>query len=431
LSKPEKNIFPTHTSRDLVRNYTKGTMKIFLIVIHILLVSFSTFGEVPKTASKNHRIKKIAFGDKDTCLLYESGIVKCWGANQNGISGMAPTNEVLKPTQIKGIVDAEDLQVGDEFACVKTKSGTLKCWGNFANMNIGPTNSFSDLLNVSVAAPVKQMAVGGKHICVLLENKKLQCLGKNEFGQLGHGNKQEKASSTWVEIKQIRVSEKMGEVSKIEEIIPIREVKRITSGRFHTCALLVDDGLYCWGKDNVDYRFLTRDDNFVPRINTRGHNYTYSQSYKTKEFSLGMFHTCIVTPDDEAKCDGNWESRKFEKSWLIHENTSPLPDKFKSIFSGAHHACGILMNGRVKCWGPNNAGEIGKAPLEGDLPIKDTRQATEVKNITNAEKLFLGLDISCALLKDSSIKCWGSGFKLLGNSGETHIEPYPFTSAEF
>jgi hypothetical protein len=69
--------------------------------------------------------------------------------------------------------------------------------------------------------------------------------------------------------------------------------------------------------------------------------------------------------------------------------------------------------------------------MEGDLPIKDTRFPTEVKNITTAETLFLGPDISCALLKDDSIKCWGSGFKLLGNSGAIHSDPYAFTSGDF
>jgi alpha-tubulin suppressor-like RCC1 family protein len=406
-------------------------MRFFLFITFLLIISVSSFGQAESPTNSNRtKIKKIAFGEKDTCLLYKTGIVKCWGTNQNGISGMAPNTEVLKPNLIKGIADADDLQMGDEFACAKTKSGSLKCWGDFTNMHIGSNNTYSELLDVSVSASVKQMAIGGKHICVLLENKKLLCLGQNDFGQLGNGNKSQKVSSNWVEIKQISVFEKMGKYNKIEEIVPIREVKEISAGRFHNCALLTDDSLYCWGKENVDQRFQIQD-NFLPRISKHAHNHNYLKNNKYKQLSLGMYHTCTISSEDEARCEGLWESRKFEKLWLIPEYTLHLPEKFKSISSGANHACGILMDGRVKCWGPNNRGEIGKAPMEGDLPIKDTRFPTEVKNITTAETLFLGPDISCALLKDDSIKCWGSGFKLLGNSGAIHSDPYAFTSGDF
>jgi hypothetical protein len=51
-------------------------------------------------------------------------------------------------------------------------------------------------------------------------------------------------------------------------------------------------------------------------------------------------------------------------------------------------------------------------------------KALIVNGIEGAVSVAIVEDIACAILKNEMVKCWGSGFGMLGNGPETHLPPY-------
>lgn len=65
--------------------------------------------------------------DEQSCALYTSGIVECWGADTRRALGMRGDPEA--PLQIPGIAHAVTITVGDDYGCALDEEGPLCCWG--------------------------------------------------------------------------------------------------------------------------------------------------------------------------------------------------------------------------------------------------------------------------------------------------------------
>jgi alpha-tubulin suppressor-like RCC1 family protein len=76
----------------------------------------------------------------------------------------------------------------------------------------------------------------------------------------------------------------------------------------------------------------------------------------------------------------------------------------KALFTGEKHACAVLVDGSVRCWGENLGGELGDGTrLDRTAPVT-------VKGIDQPSELVLGSHFSCALVK-GAVSCWGDGAK--------------------
>jgi hypothetical protein len=77
----------------------------------------------------------------------------------------------------------------------------------------------------------------------------------------------------------------------------------------------------------------------------------------------------------------------------------------KIISSETSH-CFLFSSGSVKC-------EVEKE---------------QFKTIKGLEYNAISVDVhgesGCAVINDGPVKCWGSGFGMLGNGSETHLPPY-------
>jgi alpha-tubulin suppressor-like RCC1 family protein len=84
-----------------------------------------------------------------------------------------------------------------------------------------------------------------------------------------------------------------------------------------------------------------------------------------------------------------------------------------SIASGpqSEHACAIMTNATVKCWGRNDRGQLGNNSTD------DSSAPVDVQGLTGVVALALGTSHSCALTAAGGVKCWGSNdFGRLGNN---------------
>jgi len=88
-----------------------------------------------------------------------------------------------------------------------------------------------------------------------------------------------------------------------------------------------------------------------------------------------------------------------------------------AIAAGYHHTCAILDNLSIKCWGSNNAGQLGLGDTSnrGDLTTdglghREMGDNLPVVNLgagRTARGITAGESHTCALLDNFSVKCWG------------------------
>lgn len=278
------------------------------------------------------------------------------------------------------------------------------------------------IVNPASGTPIKQIALSGGTSCILYETGKVNCWGWNSQGQLGLGH-----------INTIGLNE-----SPAEEVTRVdidEEIVQLASGVSHTCALLADGNVRCWGQNFRGQLGLghtnSLGDNELPSevapINLGG-------GRKAKFVAAGFMHTCVILTSGIVKCWGfnHVGQLGIGNTEDIGDNESPstspdvnLGEEAVALAAGHSFTCAILVSGNVKCWGHNYSGVIGLGRLD---TIGDNESASNSPLIdlgTKAVSISAGYDHVCALLDDGHVKCWGDnqkgqlGYRHLMNMGDT------------
>lgn len=79
------------------------------------------------------------------------------------------------------------------------------------------------------------------------------------------------------------------------------------------------------------------------------------------------------------------------------------------------HTCSLLADSSVKCWGPNDLGQLGNGSTGGSSSVP-----VAVTGLSGVTDISVGFKISCALMADTTLKCWGDKSDgTFGSSGGT------------
>ncbi len=187
--------------------------------------------------------KRIWVGKFHNCAQLEQG-VRCWGWNDHGQLGDGKKenvgdNEV--PASSK-LIDfdkpIDEMALGRRHSCALTKDGEVYCWGWNSAGQLGLGNK-NDVTSPELGGPVKlggkatAIVAGGLHTCALLESGKVRCWGDNKFGQLGYGHTRDIGDD---ELPMTAGDIYLG-----------RPATGLAAGSYHTCAVVEDSGVRCWG----------------------------------------------------------------------------------------------------------------------------------------------------------------------------------------
>lgn len=192
---------------------------------------------IPVTVTGISSAAAVAIGGAHSCALLASGAIQCWGYNYYGQLGDGTTTDSNTPVIVSGIDNATAVAAGAFFSCALLASGAVQCWGHGRNAELGDGSSWpyaDSNIPVSVAGinTATAISAGGYHACAVLRNGIAQCWGYNNYGQLGNGTTTASASNTPVRVSAIDA--------------PVR----LAAGIWHTCALLSDGAMRCWGLNN-------------------------------------------------------------------------------------------------------------------------------------------------------------------------------------
>lgn len=87
----------------------------------------------------------------------------------------------------------------------------------------------------------------------------------------------------------------------------------------------------------------------------------------------------------------------------------------KRVYTADRHACALLRDGTVRCWGNNESGQTGGSthyrPNAHELVT-----AVEVPGVKDVVSLALGTDTTCATLRSRDVTCWGRALPFRGNA---------------
>jgi alpha-tubulin suppressor-like RCC1 family protein len=185
------------------------------------------------------KFKTVAAGAYHTCALRPAGDVVCWGRNEEGEIGTGIgtfPSAPLPPLSVTGVTNAVAITAGGYHTCALLVGGTVTCWGKNNDGQLGNPSTFptSNATPTIVPGITGALAVtaGGAHTCVVLAGGSASCWGLNGDSQLG-------ASSIPPHHSPTPVSVTLGAAAPL--------TKQIAAGAYHTCAIVTDSTVICWG----------------------------------------------------------------------------------------------------------------------------------------------------------------------------------------
>ena len=295
------------------------------------------FGDVDQTADISLIIDQVVTGMWHTCVRTRSKAVWCWGWNGQGQLGDDSLISRPKPSAVPGLSGVRALAAGAGHTCAIT-GGAVSCWGynSFGQLGNGTNLNQPSPVAVSGISIATMIVAGRNHTCALVSGG-VQCWGSNQYGQLGDGSTT--SSSSPVAVTGLSSG-----------------VVAITSGGDHSCALLSGGSVKCWGRNQVGQL----GNGTVTYQQTTA--VAVSGITTATQIAAGYWHTCALLKDGTVDCWGYSLHGEIGSGQNANSNT-PLAvtgvSGASAISTGWWHSCANLASGQLLCWGRNESGQLG------------------------------------------------------------------------
>ena len=282
--------------------------------------------------------------------------------------------------------EASAISTGEFHTCALIlTSGAAKCWGDNTSGQLGDgtlTERHTPVMVSGLASGVSAIAAGPSHTCALMTSGGVKCWGNNEFGRLGD-------STTTDRTTPVNVSELTSGVSAI------------VAGNAHTCALMSNGAVKCWGNNN----FGQLGDGTL----TERHTPVEVQPGGVSAIAAGANHTCALLTGGGVRCWGNNDFGQLGDGTTTQRNTPvdvpELGSSVSAISAGGFHTCALMTSGGVKCWGYNFYGQLGNSETTNrTMPVDVFGLTSGVSSISAG-----GLH-TCARTISVGVRCWGYNF---------------------
>ena len=345
--------------------------------------------------------KKVVLRQNYTYAILDDNSLVYWGGGTATLTGV----DLGNGKTAKDVV-LEDYNTGLNAACAILDDDSLKCWGGNFNGQLGDgtttSRSSPTTVNLGDGRTAKSVRFGDYHTCAILDDDSLKCWGLNSQGQLGDGTTTSRSSPTTVNLGTGRTA----------KVIRLGEDA-------NTCAILDNDSLKCWG-----YNTHGRLGDGASTNQTTPVAVNLGDGRTVKDVQFGNYHTCAILDDDSLKCWGNNGSGQLgDGTTTNRSSSSPAAVNLgdgriaKSILLGENHTCAILDDNSLKCWGLNSQGQLGG----GTTTSRSSPTTVNLGTDRTAKMVSLGGGHTCAILDDDSLKCWGNnGSGQLGDGTTTN-----------
>jgi len=176
----------------------------------------------------------------------------------------------------------------------------------------------------------------------------------------------------------------------------------ISAGWTDTCGIITSGSVYCWGRNGYGQlgNGTTNGDSNIPVLVSNLANAT--------QISVGNSHACAMLSNGTIWCWGN-NGNGFLGNGTTTDSNVPVQSTgittSTNIGIGNAVSCARLSNGSGDCWGYDWSGQTGN----GSLSTATVSLPTQVGSVTNFTQVVGGQNISCGLLTTGRVNCWGLG----------------------
>lgn len=402
---------------------------------------FSCTG-APSTCPLTETLAQVALGGYGGCVRTVSGSVACFGDNTESEVGNGTDNiETFLPADT-GIRDASVVVAGDEHHCAIRSGGTVWCWGDNIQLQQGVVGSTLDQpvpQMIAALSGVVFLAAGDDHNCVIDGAGAVFCWGDSDNRQLGQGTSTtDSATPLAVALPGTMTATQLslgqnhscalladatvacwgdddngqlgdgasGTDSGVAAVVPgLTDVAQVEAGVNNTCARTSAGALFCWG-DNIDGQIgdgATTD---------RASPVAVTLPAPVSDVTVAADFVCALLTNDEVYCWG--ESTDYETG--VGVNTDVVTPTLvrglagltlTDVEAGSRNVCVTTSSNTRLCWGHSEEGQVGIAPLNrlalGD-PIAYGGTVTQLEVAPPEYRSPV-----CAVLSDGTVSCHGSG----------------------
>ena len=215
------------------------------------------------------------------------------------------------------------------------------------------------------------------------------------------------------------------------------DIVKLVAGRAHTCALLSQGNVRCWGANDKGQLGLGNGKDVG--ANQPYQNAIVALGAPAIALAAGSDHTCAMMLNGSIRC---WGANDHGQLGLGHTHaigddelpsadfaTAGVDVAATAIATGGNCTCAILKDDTLRCWGQNTYGQLGLGHTndigDNELP---TSSLAQVSLAGIPQTITVGGNHSCAILADGyTVRCWGkNGLGQLGlgttdNVGDTEL----------
>jgi alpha-tubulin suppressor-like RCC1 family protein len=338
----------------------------------------------PRRIATSHKFTELKLGALHACGREGFQTLLCWGIRDRGELGDGvcagggmgstcfPSSEspvtIVSGGMLGGLqVHLDQLIVGGTFSCIVSVNGgsgsfasrDLRCWGTpdvdgkgifFAGSGIADS---AVVLTPGITgnSDVTEVTTGGAHLCAMTGGIFwVQCMGINDQAQLGDGTIGNDPNPPWVP--------KGFTIVGGDPFSPGGDgypTSGLSAGGSHTCALDAA-GVLCWGANSSGQLGSAAAGPAV--YPTRA-----ALPVQAITLSSGGEHTCALVTGGDVWCWGSNSHGQLGRGTIGGSSSVPALVsgglKFVAIGAGGGHACGVMPDGSLYCWGNNSSGQLG------------------------------------------------------------------------
>jgi len=263
-------------------------------------------------------------------------------------------------------------------------TGGVRCWGanESGQLGDGTTQGRFRPAEDDVLTGVKAIVVGEAHSCALMMTGGVRCWGNNKYGQLFSNPGENQLSPPTIDTQPGTIS--------------------LAAGLNHTCVAFPNQEFWCQGDTGLAAQPVVPDPpnpiHVVPLPPA------LTATIYVNSFAAGGDSTCALTPSyyyDTAplNCVRCWGAGSLDAiAYPYCFETVVTPARF--VATGGTHACSILVDNSLTCWGDDSVGQLGDgttSSVQVQSTLHDVRSAA------------LGTLHTCALTMSGGVRCWGDG----------------------
>ncbi|CAE7032759.1 rngB [Symbiodinium sp. CCMP2592] len=361
------------------------------------------------------RVIQVSAGREHNCAVLEDGGLRCWGHNEDAQLGLGLDRTESwgdQPGEMGAFLPAVNLGaravvqqvVTDHFhTCALLQAGKVQCWGWGQILGLELARPFFglwtwideyvgdhpddmgdkdgvlvglDFVNLGSDFHVVQLTAGAEHTCALSSEGLVKCWGGGPA--IGQGI----PFADWgPEVSSYYVGDEYQEMLGLQPLDLGMKVLQISAGRYHTCVVLSDHSVKCWGENDdgqLGHGSITHQEIADANLPTTD----LGEDMFAQRVEAGDYHTCAILLDESLKCWGRGTAGQLGQGSVENLGDEPgeMGDQLRpidldakgvrQIAAGREHTCVVLEDDGIRCWGGNSFGQLG---LGDDVNVGDNQ----------------------------------------------------------